>query len=73
MKAEVRFFAVRIKVDAWTTVQVSAVDSEQAVEHAKARVPAVGGVWEVKRTRAEIINVSRVEGGLGSDYDDSVE
>lgn len=65
MKAELRFFLVRVKADAWITMQVSAVDSEQAVERARARVPALGRPWQIKRTRAEIINVSRTEGGLG--------
>jgi hypothetical protein len=65
MKGEQRFFLVRVKADAWTTVQVSAGDSEQAVERALARVPALGRPWQIKRTRAEIINVSRTEGGLG--------
>lgn len=64
---EERFFRVRIKVDAWTVVQVSAGDSEQACERAMVRAPALGIAWEVKRTKAEILNVSRVEGGLSAD------
>ena len=52
-----------------TTVQVPAVTGEQAVERAMMRTPAVGTAWEVKRTDAKIINVSRVEGGLSADDD----
>lgn len=57
---EERFFQVRITADAQTTVRVSAVDSDQACQRAMVRVPALGQGWEIKRTRAEIINVSRV-------------
>lgn len=64
-----RFFEVRITADTATTVRVSAVDSDQACQRAMARVPALGQGWEVRRTRAEILNVSRT--GRGEDHDQS--
>ena len=67
---EERFFKVRITRVTCTDVQVPAVTSEQAIERAMGRVPASGAAWEIKRTKAEILNVSRVEEGMGDDQID---
>ena len=64
MVNELRSFQVKVKMDVWTMVTVTAVDSEQAVLAAVQHCPSMPAVWEVKRTRQEIINVSRVEGGI---------